>query len=101
MKAVLVIDMPTSCEDCHLRLALDRHRCINTKENRLRWCGDEDGFYTSDTKPSWCPLRPLPKKKIVLEHRIGGYTVNGVEMTQAHGWNACLDAITGGEDETD
>ena len=40
-------------------------------------------------------LKPLPKKKIVLEHRIGGYTVNGVEMAEAHGWNACLDAIMG------
>lgn len=42
-----------------------------------------------------CKLKPMPKKKIVLEHRVGGYTVNGVEMTEAHGWNACIDEITG------
>lgn len=87
MKAVLVIDMPNTCEDCHLRLALDRYRCINTKENRLRWCGDEDGFYTSDTKPSWCPLRPLPTRPDIIPVKN--------EKDYVFGWNDCLDAITG------
>ena len=91
MKAILVIDMPNSCEDCHLRLALDRHRCINTKENRLRWCGDEDGFYTSDTKPSWCPLKPLPEKKNATKE----WVKNSDDVAEAMkiGWNACLEEI--------
>lgn len=88
MKAILVIDMPNTCEDCHLRLALDRYRCINTKENRLRWCGDEDGFYTSDTKPSWCPLRPLPETKDV------GYPIDDYAVGFGDGWDACLREIT-------
>lgn len=41
------------------------------------------------------PLIKVPKKRIVLEHRIGGYTVNGIEMTVAHGYNACIDEILG------
>lgn len=99
MKAVLVIDMPNTCEDCHLRLALDRYRCINTKEDRLRWCGDEDGFYSSDTKPSWCPLRPLPKKE---EKPIKGEDdYNDFCIGYTRGWNECLDEITGGMDESD
>lgn len=40
-------------------------------------------------------LKPLPKKKIVLEHRVDGYTVNGIEMAQAHGYNECLKDILG------
>ena len=102
MKAVLVVDMPTSCEDCHLRLALDRYRCINTKENRLRWCGDEDGFYTSDTKPSWCPLRPLPQKADKgMEVDISGGDdyesgyIHGWHRGVDKGWNDCLEEITG------
>lgn len=89
MKAILVTDMPNTCEDCHLRLALDRYRCINTKENRLRWCGDEDGFYTSDTRPSWCPLRPLPQKKWHEEGK-----ENECEEWFKNGWNDCLEEIT-------
>ena len=102
MKAILVIDMPNTCEDCHLRLALDRYRCINTKENRLRWCGDEDGFYTSDTKPSWCPLRPLPQKTsghgktyCMVNSRVSSIPAYG---EYDRGWNDCLDAITGDTD---
>lgn len=98
MKAILILDeMPKSCEECHLRLALDIYRCINTKENRLRWCGDEDGFYTSDTKPSWCPLRPLPTEcsdstKIYNAHG----EIDCYQLTEyARGWNDCLDEIEG------
>lgn len=69
MKALIVIDLP---ED-HLIQA------TNDLYDRLK------GYQ--------CELKPMPQKKIVLEHHIGGYTVNEVEMAEAHGWNACLEEI--------
>lgn len=51
--------------------------------------------YIIGAKDSQVLIRPLPKRKIVLEHRVGGYTVNGIEMTQAHGYNECLNEILG------
>lgn len=51
--------------------------------------------YIVGAKDSQVLIRPLPKRKIVLEHRVDGYTVNGNEMTQAHGYNECLNDILG------
>ena len=51
--------------------------------------------YIVGAKDSQVLIRPLPKKKIVLERRVDGYTVNGIEMAQAHGYNECLKDILG------
>jgi len=55
MKAILVIDeMPIRCEDCplHYRKRQEIYRCEMTHKNiRL------------NSKPSWCPLKPMPEKK--------------------------------------
>lgn len=51
--------------------------------------------YIVGAKDSQVLIRPLPKKKIVLEHCVDGYTVNGIEMAQAHGYNECLNGILG------
>lgn len=80
-KSLLLIDTPESCEECPLK-RYSNLQLVCTPMNR-------------DVEDVECPLKPLPKKKIVLEHRIGGYTVNGVKMTEAHGWNECIDAIAG------
>lgn len=80
MKAVLVIDV--------------EEKDIGRRVNYVSVQGD--GYsYIVGTMGMGVQLRPLPKKKIVLEHHIGGYTVNGIEMAEAHSWNACLDAIAG------
>ncbi len=39
-KSILIIDTPSSCENCPLGVLFDRYRC--TAANR-RWCGDEAG----------------------------------------------------------
>ena len=88
MKAVLVIDMPSVCDECRLHLE-------SSGGQYRRFCVAKNEISVGKKKPKWCPLKPLPKKKIVLEHRIDGYTVNGVEMTEAHGWNDCLNEILG------
>ncbi len=53
-KAVLVIDMPEHCDDCPFRVLWAKYHCVVNG----KFCGDEQGFYSSLTKPSWCPLRP-------------------------------------------
>ena len=90
MPAILVLkDTPKFCVECPLIHLGDRFICKAAN----RWCGDEEGFFTSETKPTWCPLRPLPnyrdnskKPKDYAEVWIDGAKT---------GWNACLDEITG------
>ena len=79
MKAILVIDIPDGIfvEDCVINYEVQE-----SVMQKIVSAGVER-------------LRPLPKRKIVLEHRIGGYIVTGIEMTQAHGYNECLDEILG------
>lgn len=59
MKAVLVIDeMPNKCEECplHYRKRQEIYRCEMTHKNiRL------------NSKPSWCPLKPMPKEEDIYE----------------------------------
>lgn len=66
MKTVLVIDMPTIPENCMSCSIVCRR------------------YQTEDTRPSLCPLRPLP------EEMKEGFTHDFMV-----GWNACLDVITG------
>lgn len=77
MKAILVIDMPNSCDECEVR------------------CGGYTAkeYAEKDIKrPSWCPLRLLPQKKEIrnaIQYR------GLAEEYRKEGWNDCLDAITG------
>lgn len=80
MKAILVIDVDE--EDIGREV-----NYISVKGGGLS--------YIVGAKDSQVLIRPLPKKKIVLEHRVDGYTVNGIEMAQAHGYNECLKDILG------
>lgn len=89
MKAILVIDMPTHCGECPVKC---RMRGINHV-------------------PTWCPLKPLPKKKEVEVNKIEDLvhtefqTMDVItdkfiadvrfetEKLIALGWNACLEAL--------
>ena len=44
--------------------------------------------------PDWCPLKPLPKYKSM--ENPGEY-----EYGKMHGWNQCIDRITGGGNSDD
>lgn len=86
MKAILVIDMPNKCEECplHYRKRQEIYRCEMTHKNiRL------------NSKPSWCPLKPLPPKLDANDwHRMFSGLFSEREA-KGHGWNACLKEITG------
>ena len=40
-------------------------------------------------------LRPMPKRKLVLEHIKNGSILNAKATYEADGWNECIDEITG------
>lgn len=88
-KAVIVIEMPKNCDDCPFRVLSDKYHCVVNG----RYCGDEQGFYSSLTKPSWCPLRPLPEKWERQPYN------SQSRVDWKIGYNDCLDDIQGIEDE--
>lgn len=86
-KAVIVIDMPEDCEDCSQEYD---GRCYHEHP-----CGRE--IKEGCKKPDWCPLRPLPER---FYGDYGRYPQpDGIPPSYKVGWNACLDAITGEQDE--
>lgn len=79
MKAILVIDMPDSCEECKI-IYLQGHG-----ESSICDSGDWS------KRPSWCPLRPLPKKKTIKNPIWSDRSYDDFDK----GYNACIDEIMG------
>ena len=75
-KAVLVMDMPSSCLDCKLQDWLN--------------CRIVKGCHTGKSRPDWCPLRELPEKREPRDE------TNLYSLGKAQGYNACIDKLTGG-----
>lgn len=82
VKAVLVIDLPKDCWDCHLVDEWGYCDAIKITSNKF----DMNVKPYNNEKPSWCPLKPLPRKK--YEHP---YPHEDNEY--AYGWNSCLKEI--------
>ena len=92
-KAILVMDMPESCMGCNFM-------CCDA-ENNSESCQAKETARVVDlekeSKPDWCPLRPVPEKK-----KLKGNVHNlqrVAEEIEAASWNACIDAIGGDESE--
>lgn len=86
-KAILVIDMPSSCDECCLR----HHMTDNLPED---WCGVNEKGVVPEAKnrPAWCPLKSIPDKM----YEGGTWTVDGYVEDGFHsGWNACIEEILG------
>ena len=82
MKAILVIDVPTLDDGRHLC-----NECPIWNNERL-FCQ-----YVFNMKTKGCPLKPLPKKKLVLEHIVDGNRANDSVVAKAHGYNKCIEEI--------
>ena len=79
-KSVLVIDTPESCAQCPLLNGSDE--CVMQ---------DADANFNADSFDDLmhgCPLKPLPKYKSMEKPE-------EYEYGKMHGWNNCIDAITG------
>ncbi len=81
MKAILVIDMPETCEACPLT------------EWAGSYCRLVGMFCAEDERPSWCPLRELPEK--YSQDHLSSF--GGDYYT---GYNHCLEDILGEENES-
>lgn len=79
MKAILVVDMPNNCSECKLMSLYGIGESIC---NPVDW----------DKRPSWCPLKPMPRHKY-------GFEDNGLRPSDQiliqSGWNDCLYEILG------
>lgn len=90
-KAVLVMDMPESCDMCDFADDTQPPRY----GERTLYCnapgiGDDVTDYIA-CRPDWCPLRELPEKKEELPNE--NYEFGSLGKAFTSGWNACLDEI--------
>ena len=84
--------MPNKCKECpcnQYNYNADRYECgawLFYSKSVCHMKSMED----IETKPNWCPLKPMPQKKEILDSR----------MKTAIGWNECIDEILGGEHDS-
>lgn len=83
-KAVLVMDMPGSCDMCDF---VDGEKTLYCGVSGV---GEEVTDYIS-CRPDWCPLQKLPDRKEELPTE--KYLFGGLGKAFVSGCNACLDAI--------
>lgn len=107
-KSIVVFNTPNKCKDCYFN-GYGWNVCIITDE-------DIDEYVNpNETKPEWCPLRPLPDKIEVKVEKIEDIMHTELQLTDifsnkimaevkfetdkliALGYNACLEDILGGE----
>ena len=86
MKAVLVIDIPKNCGVCPIAeyiLFENGKARVDAGGN----CPIENNYIANDKwneRPSWCPLKPMPKKHD-----------NVPKHEYELGWNDCIEEIEG------
>ena len=92
-KAILVMDMPESCDKCPLMFRHEEERC----------CMPE-GRNSFTTKPNWCPLKPMLEKKEIpaFDHSIKAKSDNAFDVGaymynrgMLFGWNYCIEDLIG------
>ena len=77
-KSVLVLDTPKDCKSC-IHIGTFKYFCrINCRN-----------ITNPNTKPDWCPLKPLPEKS-TTENDMTDYQCGMVD-----GRNQCIDEIAG------
>ena len=86
-KAVLLMNVPEKCLDCNL-CVLDMDGSISCYYNTREICSNVG---ENNSRPNWCPLRPLPDRKEITET----YKWEDRLPSFKCGWNWCLDEITG------
>ena len=81
-KAILVIDMPSCCNVC----------TFNNAIGECKFVVDVDEALSRSLRYVGCPLKPMPERKRESAKRYDEEIYNS-------GWNACIDEITGEEEE--
>lgn len=97
-KAVLILDMPSSCRKCDLRVIGIDNFCTGADCRKI----DQMEIINEDIKPDWCPLRELPEKKEdgeALKIAIENDCYDGSMEDKAYlngydrGYNDCIDKL--------
>ena len=87
-KAFLVIDMPEKCIECPcFEFGMDNYCAVTGEIN----------YSYNNSKPSDCPLKPVPEKKHQPQYcgnGVFGYRT-AMEYEYARGWNECIDYFIG------
>lgn len=104
-KSALVMDTPKNCYDCPFGTEYcgysEYEGCCELAEcldSDMRLITEEHYDYESESRPEWCPLKPLPEKMKVTGLYNGEYfKAGGKPPSYKIGWNDCIDEITGGE----
>lgn len=98
-KSALVTDTPKNCYDCPFGTEYcgdsEYEGCCELAEcldSDMRLITEEHYDYESESRPDWCPLKPLPERK---EYIVPIDNVESQKDIIAVGWNACIDKITG------
>ena len=87
-KAVLVMDMPSSCEKCRLHSFVGKD-CDVVCQAKGTTQSYEDAY---NGKPDWCPLKTMIEKKD--RNKVVGDYLRG----RCDGYNACIDELLKGEE---
>lgn len=101
MKAVLVIDMPADCPECPMAHwnKLDEFTGCEAVSGKKYAINDKE-YAESSCRPSWCPLRPIPKPRI-NEYMKYEYLTIPTDKTEGiayrmglrTGWLGCLSEL--------
>lgn len=110
MKKILILDVD-SCYFCPCSSA-EVGWLGNITRSVCQVKGEENTVFMDGVSglPKWCPLKPMPEKKVVTVNKIEdiqSYSITEVadkisaqiilktDEVFALGWNACIDEITG------
>ena len=83
-KAILVMDMPGSCDKCPLFCNPYSDMCCGGINNKTI-----NYPYPKDFRQEWCPLQTPPLKEA------GSDCFDEFEDGYAQGWNSCIEEIFG------
>ena len=86
-KAVLVMNMPSSCLKCSLgkNMSNSIEVCIQCPLGKCVVDAE------TETRPDWCPLKPMPEKKEDNSANTESFACFKL------GYNACIDELLGEE----
>ena len=92
-KMVAVLKEPKSCEFCEfgkLNICGAMHNFMTDKSTSREYEKYNIMRYKfSNTRPDWCPLKPLPQKRCYANCYYDS------DYYRAEGWNDCIDEIFG------
>ena len=101
-KSIVVVNTPKTCVDC---IFCQEYR---TKNKEYAYCYVTNGDSENDmkpidciygyrnSKPDWCPLKPLPEKKEYVDPTSSEKAKKNII---AVGWNTCINMIVKGDSD--